>query len=377
MLISKRFFTGLMLSSLFSFNISAGEIDNMLSEMTLEQKVGQMLLVGFRGFTAEEGSQIVRDLSEYHIGSVILFDRDVALGSNERNIKTTEQVKNLNEQLQSYSDIPLLISIDQEGGFVTRLKPQHGFRANTPSHQRLGEEGLETTLNASEVLGRNLSELGINLNFAPVVDLNVNPRNPIIGRFQRSFSDDPNSVTAHAAEFIRGHELNRVGAVLKHFPGHGSSENDSHVGFTDVTHTWSDVELKPFKELIEKGKADFIMTAHVFNRHLDSEVPATLSKRVIDGILRNELGFDGVIISDDMNMGAIKDHFDHSESVVMAINAGVDILLFGNNLEFDENIIPTVHSIIMTAIEDGKISIERIEESARRVLKFKQKIDLI
>lgn len=352
------------------------EIEQVLASMELDQKIGQMLLVGFRGLEAPINSQISRDIRESHVGSVILFDRDMASGSPIRNIKNTQQVEKLTKELQRHADIPLFISIDQEGGYVSRLKPRHGF-IRTPSHKNLGKDSHLSTLESSQELAEALSRIGINLNFAPVVDVNVYKRNPIIARYRRSFSSDPEVVAAHGQAFVEGHRLFNVASVLKHFPGHGSTRHDSHVGFVDVSKTWSERELIPFQKLINQNKVDMIMSAHVFNRKLDRKVPSTLSKNVMQGLLRERLGYQGVIISDDMNMGAIKDHFKLEESIVMAIQAGVDILLFGNNLVFNKDIAQKAQTIIQRAIERGEISEERIDESVRRILELKRQRGLL
>lgn len=351
------------------------ETEQVLASMELDQKIGQMLLVGFRGLEAPINSQIARDIRESHIGSVILFDRDMANGAPIRNIHNTQQVKDLTKELQEHSDIPLFISIDQEGGLVARLKPEHGF-IQTPSHEKLGRGSPLATFESSERLSEALSRIGINLNFAPVVDVNVNSDNPIIGRFGRSFSDNPNLVSAHAAKFVEGHRSHGVGSVLKHFPGHGSSTQDSHIGFVDVSNTWGPKELIPYMNLIENGQVDMIMSAHVFNRTLDQHYPSTLSKNVLQNLLRDQFGFKGVVISDDMNMGAIRDHFKLEVSIIKAIQAGVDILLFGNNLVFDPHIASKAQKIIQKAIKDGKISEERIDLSLRRILKLKKQLGL-
>src|SRR5690606_10098573 len=168
-------------------------------------------------------------------------------------------------------------------------------------------------------MAATLAEAGINLNLAPVVDVNVNPDNPVIGQLERSFSGDPDVVTEQAKAFIEAHHEHGVLCTLKHFPGHGSSEADSHLGFVDVTNLWSRQELEPFRNLIDAGLADAIMTAHIFNANWDSEHPATLSRAVITGILREELGYDGVVITDDMQMGAIRDFYGFEAAVVMSV----------------------------------------------------------
>ncbi len=344
------------------------------SDKELEKQIGQMLLIGFRGFEVTEQSPVVGDINAGRIGGVILFDRDVALNSNERNIRSPEQVRDLIASLQNYADTPLFIAVDQEGGRVARLKPDYGF-PETVSQQYLGEiDDVEITRFYAEQTALALFDAGFNVNFAPVVDLNVNPDNPVIGKIERSFSADPETVSKHSLVVIDSHHDYKIGCALKHFPGHGSSKGDSHQGFTDVTDTWSETELEPFENIIALGKADFVMTAHIFNEHLDRQYPATLSKNVMTGILRESLGFEGVIVSDDMNMKAITDHFGLEEAIFLSIDAGVDVLIFANNLTYDEDIAVKALDIILNLVHEGKISRQRIGESYSRIMDMKKRL---
>jgi len=216
-----------------------------------------------------------------------------------------------------------------------------------------------------------LAEAGINLNLAPVVDLNANPDNPIIGKIERSFSADSNVVTNHAREVIKAHHKFSVLTTLKHFPGHSSSRDDSHWGFVDVTQSWTSAELEPYARIIAAGQCDAVMTAHIFNANLDSSFPATLSKPIITGILREQLKFDGVVISDDMQMKAIADHYGFDEAIHRAIDAGVDIIAIANNSIFDENVAARAIAVIKQLVQDGKISPARIEQSCQRIMRLK------
>ena len=306
--------------------------------MTLSEKIGQLLMVGFRGLEVDDRSPIVRDIRAGRVGGVVLFDRDLALDAPERNIRTPGQVKKLVAALQKAARIPLLVAVDQEGGQVARLKQKHGFPA-TVEAQSLGErDDPQETRRQAAAIAAVLARAGINLNFAPVVDLNVNPDNPIIGKFRRSFSADPETVSRHARAVIEAQHEHGVAGCLKHFPGHGSSSQDSHLGFTDVSSTWDPLELAPYRDLIARGLADTVMTAHIFNRGLDPDYPATLSRRTISGLLRGELGFAGVVISDDMDMKAISAEYSRETALELALNAGIDILLIANNREFDAEI---------------------------------------
>lgn len=209
------------------------------------------------------------------------------------------------------------------------------------------------------------------MNLAPVVDLNVNPSNPVIGKLDRSFSADPVVVAQQARMVIDAFHQQGIIAALKHFPGHGSSTTDTHKDFTDVTATWSKKELDPYWALIREGYSDPVMTAHVFNARLDSLYPATLSKATIDGLLRKQLGFRGVVLSDDMQMKAIADRYGLEEAIRLAIDAGVDVLIFGNNVSYDPEIASKATSIIRHLVEKGAISPERINESYRRIMTLK------
>jgi len=337
----------------------------------LDEMIGQMLMAGFRGFTANADSRIARDIRDYHLGGVVLFDHDTALGSPERNIKNPDQVKALNKSLQSYAETPLFIAVDQEGGKVQRLKKEYGFH-ETPSALSICTSGEFKVRMASYMVGSTCSANGFNLDFAPVADVNTNPGSPAIGKLERSFSDDPAKVT-RCAELYMG-ELKRSGVLscLKHFPGHGSAGSDSHEGLTDVTDTWTEAELIPYKKLIAMGLPTMIMTAHIFNAKLDADYPATLSEKVITGLLRNTLGYDGVVITDDMNMKAITQYYGQEEAIRLAILAGADILLFGNNLVYDKTIVGKAHAIIKRLVQAGKIPQARITKSYERIMKLKK-----
>jgi len=343
-------------------------------DVSLEVKIGQMLMVGFRGLEVSDDDPIVQDIRDRHIGGVVLFDYDVPTKTPVRNIESPEQVKALVEALQAVASTPLLVAIDQEGGKIRRLKEKFGFPP-TVSHQYLGiMNDLALTRKHATAMAQTLAQLGINLNLAPVVDLNTNPDNPIIGQLERSFSADPDIVTNHALEFIRAHHEQGVLCTLKHFPGHGSSADDSHLGLVDVTNTWSPTELEPYANIIKAGEADVIMTAHVFNANLDPEYPATLSKPTITGILREELGYDGVVISDDMQMGAIADHYGFETAIQATIEAGVDIIAIANNSVYEEDIAARTIALIKQLVQDGKISEARINESYQRIQRLKSKL---
>ena len=343
--------------------------------VSLEVKIGQMLMMGFRGLKVEADYPIAQDIQQRDIGGVVLFDYDLPTKAPRRNIEAPAQVKALITSLQALAPIPLLVAVDQEGGQIGRLREESGF-APTVSAQYLGrmnEPALTHEQAAS--IAKTLSQLGINLNLAPVVDLNTNPNNPVIGHKERSFSADPNIVTNHALEFIRAHHAQGVLCTLKHFPGHGSSTHDTHLSLVDVTNTWTSTELEPYANLIRAGEVDAVMTAHVFNANLDPEHPATLSKPTITDLLRKGLNYEGVVISDDLQMGAIADHYGLATAIQATIEAGVDMIAIANNSEYDENIAARVIALIKQLVHAGKISEARLDESYRRIQRLKRKLN--
>jgi beta-N-acetylhexosaminidase len=335
-----------------------------------------MLMVGFRGLFASDGDAILEQIRHHNIGGIVLYDYDVPSESPVRNIQSPEQPESLVLALQATSSTPLLVAVDQEGEQKVRLKQALGFPP-TVSAQYLGTaDDLALTARHAATMASTLSEAGINLNLAPVVELNVNPENPILGALERSFSPDPDVVTRHALEFIRSHHRHNVLCTLKHFPGHGSSHTDSHLGLVDISDTWSSRELEPYAKVIQAGEADAIMTAHVFNAVLDPKHPATLSKPTLTGVLREKLRYDGVVISDDMQMEAITDHYGFEVAIELAIDAGVDILLFGNNAVYDDDIADRAAAVIKDLVRRGKTGEERISASYGRIRRLKERLSV-
>jgi len=340
-------------------------------KVSLDEMIGQMIMVGFRGTEVHADSVIAQEIRDGKVAGVILFSRDVLLKSKVRNIVSPDQLKKLISDLKSFSKNPLWVSVDQEGGMVSRLSPAYGFLA-TVSQQYLGEiNNDDTTRLYAGRMAATLSDMGFNMNFAPSVDVNTDPASPAIGALQRSFSPDTAIVTRQAAIVIHALRAQKIVASLKHFPGHGSAGSDSHLGFVDVSDTWQAQELAPFRALIKSGDAELIMTAHIYNRHWDSIYPATLSRNVITGILRKQLRFNGVVISDDMNMDAIARYYMPEEAIQLALDAGVDILLIANNLSYDLHAGSKTHQIVKDLVLQGKISEERIRQSYDRIIKLK------
>lgn len=337
---------------------------------SLREKIGQMLLIGFRGLTADAADATRRQIAAGQVGGILLFSVDQLTGG-PRNVDSPEQVRGLVDALSaSAPGSPLTVAIDQEGGMVARLGPAHGFPA-TSSAATLGQGDPSATASAARAMAETLRSVGVTLNLAPVVDLAVNPDNPIIAGVERSFSADPDVVIAHASAFIRAHHDIGVRAAIKHFPGQGSATGDTHAGVVDVTDVWTDVELEPFAALVGQRLPDAVLTAHIFNGRLDPDHPATLSQPTITGILRQQLGWDGAVISDDMQMGAIRDAYGYEEAVALAIEAGVDILLIANQLVYEPDIAPRTIDIVEGLVRSGRIGEERIDASYRRILALK------
>lgn len=346
---------------LFFQNAHASE---MPQDELLKKMIGRMLIVGFDGESATKDSKIVKDMQKYHLGGVILFDRHFNDISKTKNISSPSQLKTLTSSLKSFALKPLLISVDQEGGKVARLKPAYRFEA-TPSAKVVSEMDAYMTKRVYDNLAKTLKDAGINCNFAPVVDLATNPQNRVIVGLKRSYSSEPKEVAKYAKIFMNALREKNIISVLKHFPGHGSSLGDSHNGFVDISKTWSEVELEPYIELIHSGDANMIMTAHVFNSNLDELYPSTLSYKVNTELLRGKLGYEGVIVSDDLQMGAIAKHYTLEQIVTLTINSGVDMLLFGNQLSYQDS--DELVETIFTQVKNGAIPLSRILDSNSRV----------
>lgn len=349
------FLTFLLYSQLFSSQISDSELKKM---------IGHMLIVGFNASKITPDSEIIKEINTYELGGVILFDIYYTNRNKNKNIHTPQQLQKLTYNLQKFSNHKLLISVDQEGGKVARLKPKYGF-APFPSAKEVASNTPFYAQKTYKKMSKMLKKNGINCNFAPVVDLSINPKNKVIVGLERSFGESTQSVVDYASILIEEQSKEGIISVLKHFPGHGSSLGDSHLGFVDITNTWNVKELKPYQELIESGNIQMIMTAHVFHSKLDSKYPATLSYNVNTTLLRDTMKYKGVVVSDDLQMKAISQHYTLKETVTLAINSGVDILLFGNQLAHND--VPTLIQTIFEEVKNGSIEIERILESNKRI----------
>ncbi len=347
--------------------------DKCLDEKKLRRDIAEMLMVGFRGTTGEniEG-HIRRDITELHIGGILLFEYDAPTGRHKRNIESEAQVRDLCRTLQRMANGPLLIAIDQEGGSVSRLKSSYGF-PKIPSAEQMAKN--DSVAHYAQINANTLAKVGINVNFAPCVDLNTNPQCPVIGKLGRSFGSNAKEVTTCAENWITEHKNAGVISCLKHFPGHGSSKNDSHMGLTDVTDTWTADELLPYQTLIANGNVQMVMMSHIVNRNYSDE-PASLSPTYYK-ILRHEMNFDGVIITDDIAMGAITKQYGYAEALRMAITAGADMICISNNgSSYDADIVPKTIEIILEFVKSEQISADQITKSASRIRKLKKELEL-
>lgn len=338
-------------------------LTNISLAQSLEQKIAQMLMVGFSG-TELTDTMIVNDIQQRKVGGVILMGY---------NITSPSQVQQLTATLQLNSETPLFISVDQEGGRVARLRASNGFEDTKTAYQ-IGTiiNREDSTRGWADLMAGWLLQSGFNVNLAPVADVNINPLSPAIGLKERSFSKIPDTVFYHCNWFIQEFHNKNIFTTLKHFPGHGSALDDSHNGFTDITNTWADSELIPYQKLIETGYDDFIMSGHLYNANLDSVYPASLSYKVLTNLLRDSLQFYGLVITDGMFMGAITENYTFEEAVTLAISAGNDILLYTNNKLDGKSLVDSVVGIVKNKIFLGEITENRIDESYQRIIKKKQ-----
>lgn len=335
----------------------------MLSGMTVEEKVGQLFTVSLRRLPSgadvkEMNSDIDTLISKYKVGGIILFSE---------NIDTISQTSELIKNMQSASTIPLFISVDEEGGRISRISSNpkmHG--TEIPTNQLIGKvNDLELTERIGNIIAQEISSLGFNMDFAPVADVNTNPKNPVIG--DRAFGSNASQVSNMVAAEVKGIQGENVSAVIKHFPGHGDTATDTHTGSVTVNHDLNRlrrIEFKPFIGGINAG-ADGVMVSHIIVPKVGgAKIPSTFSKKIVTDILRNELGFKGLIITDALDMGAITKYYGSGTAAVKAFNAGVDILLMPYNIN-------NAYNGILNAVNRGDISQERLNESVRRVLETK------
>lgn len=337
-------------------------INVFIDSMTIEEKIGQLIFAGIDGTTmTHETRQLIHD---YKVGGIILFANNMT--SHKQTIELLQQIKNANEQ----NKLPLFLGVDQEGGRVERLSEEI---KKLPAAMRVGEQdNPDVSFEFGKLLSQQVKLYGFNLNFAPVLDINSNPNNPVIG--ERSFGNTAEMVSQHGIKVMEGIQSENIIPVIKHFPGHGDTDTDSHFELPQVDKNLPELEsqeLIPFKRAIEAG-ADMIMTAHILLPHIDPDYPATISKKVIHDLLREKLNFTGVIITDDMTMQGLTDHFEIGQAAVQSIQAGSDIILVAHEYET----IFSVYDALKTAIENDEINEDRLDESLERIIKLKEDYQL-
>jgi beta-N-acetylhexosaminidase len=340
----------------------------------LDRMIGQMIMVGFHGESERDTGVIAaRDqLAKGEIGGVVLYPE---------NIRSPRQLRLLTAYLaNANSHLVPFIAVDQEGGMVERLTRRKGFLPFPPARKVGADPRLNTgagALHLYELMARELASVGINVNFGPVLDLSVNAGNPVVVRRKRSFGKDPDSVAKLGGAFIEAHREANVVPVAKHFPGHGSSWTDSHKVLPDISCGWREVELEPYVDLSREGLLDMVMIGHLYHpRFSDGDrLPASLSAKAVHALrAKGYIGFRGVVVSDDLEMGAVRFDYPLEERVIMAVNAGIDLLVFSNVKSRNPELGVSIHGIIADAVRDGRIKRERIEEAYGKILLLKRRL---
>lgn len=358
----------LLLTALFAGVV----LPSFAHAQTLDQMAGQMIIVGFAGDSADDASvkALAREIAAGTLGGVMYL---------KPNVKSLSAVKAMNAELRMASPaLPPFITLDQEGGAVERLTSDVGF-TEIPNAETVAADDTPAQAEVTYArMAKAIAALGFTVNFGPVADLNINPKNQIIAKYGRSFGKSGETVAAYDKAFVDAHHAAGLLTALKHFPGHGSSTADSHLGFVDISKTWSPVELDPYKTLFSEGYDDFVMVGHLYHSGYGDEtgtkLPASLSPTWIDGVLRGQLKFGGVVISDDLEMGAIRKQFDLHDTVVRAVMAGVDVLLFSNTAAYSPGLADKVRDILVAEAETDPAFKARVVESYDRIVALKARI---
>lgn len=347
----------LLFSNIASAHYAGGEDEDLLNK-----KIGQMIIIGFEGDNIYSGGfkRVKKELENGDISGVIYFSK---------NIKSKEDVRIMNDVLKNSSSTIPFIGIDNEGGYIQR----HTFDLSK-SAAAVAKLPYDDAVEEYAKMSNLLSDLGFNFNFGPVVDLDLNNES-IIHKKARSYGANPDVVTSYAKIFIKEHNRNNIVTSIKHFPGHGSIPVDTHVGFAESTLSATKEELEPYYNLKDFKKLNTVMISHIYNANYDNDFPASLSKKTVQDLLIEEIGFKGVVVSDDLDMRAIKDNYTLSETVRLAINAGVNLLIFSNNIKgSNPNIADKVRKIIINEIKQGRIDSCKIDESFDKIMELKRNI---
>ena len=339
---------------------------------TLDQMAGQMIIVGFDGDTAADPSvkAIAKEVGAGTLGGIMYL---------KPNVKSLADVTAMNAEFRAANpSLPPFIALDQEGGAVQRLTSDVGF-AETPNAETIAAHDTPAQAQAAYLkMAKGLAAVGFTVNFGPVADLNINPKNEIIAKYGRSFGKAADTVVAYDEAFVAAHHDAGLLTALKHFPGHGSSTGDTHLGFVDISRTWAPIELDPYKALFAGGYDDFVMVGHLYHSGYGDDgsvkLPASLSPGWIETVLRSQLGFQGVVISDDLEMGAIRKEFDLHDTVVRAVNAGVDVLLFSNTAAYSPGLADTIRTIIVKEAEADPAFEAKVAASYARIVALKARI---
>ncbi|MEG1634525.1 MAG: glycoside hydrolase family 3 N-terminal domain-containing protein [Rikenellaceae bacterium] len=350
------------------FNLYAEE-----ENLTIAKKAAKMLIVGVKGTTLSPTNKLVTNIKERGVSGVIFFEHNITPISQKKDSRAI--FKKLITDVQALTTEKLFLTIDQEGGKVNRLKTKYGF-AEMVSQKEVGTNSDKNfAIQMSTTIAREVKSMGLNVNFAPSVDVDINPLCPVIGRVERSFSDDENKVTDMARIYIDSHHKVGVLTSLKHFPGHGSSEVDSHVGFTDISDSWQERELVPFKTLISEKRCDMVMVSHLYNNKIDREHPASLSNPTLDSLLRKTMHWNGVVITDDMQMKAITDNYGFEEAIILGINAGIDLFIISSSASGDDtDVAMRAIQAIVDAVKSGTITEQRLDQSVKRIEDLRKKL---
>lgn len=341
-----------------------------LDEKALRRKVASLLVVGFRGQSVQAGDWIVKAVRDQGLGGVILFDTDQLTGK-PRNITSPAQVRRLVADLRASSPGRLIVSIDQEGGRISRLNPGNGFPASQSQAQVGAVNRAAYTTQWAQGLVDSMKSIGVTMNFAPVADLDINPRNPAVGELGRSFSADPDVVVANASVEIKVHRAAGIKTSIKHFPGFGSATGNTDFDVVDVSDSWRRSELEPFQRLIADGDTDSVLIAHLLNRQLDPTLPMSLSPRVVTDLLRGELGWQGPVVSDDMQAAGITGKFGAEEAFTLAVKAGMDLLVYANQQVYDPAVVEKTLDTAVAKVKSGDLTVAQIDAAVARVDKLR------